>query len=128
MHLGGCQNHGPLLGPLNTRCRVMLRTQKGAIILTTTHMGAFGFTSDPGCIGTRCFQVCGSVRLPGCNASNEVILVCFLCIGPNTLHRCVKRIVADSRRRGSSFLVLAAVIHSFLRTEQTLPGPQNYVE
>ena len=36
-YTGGCQNHGPLLGPLNTRCRIILRTQKGTIILTTTH-------------------------------------------------------------------------------------------
>ena len=28
LHLGGCQNYGPLLGPLNTRCRIILRTQK----------------------------------------------------------------------------------------------------
>ena len=27
----------PLLGPLNTRCRIILRTQKETIILTTTH-------------------------------------------------------------------------------------------
>ena len=33
-----CQNYGPLLGPLYTRCRIILRTQKGTIILTTTHM------------------------------------------------------------------------------------------
>ena len=55
-HRGGCQNYGPLLGPLNTgpllgplntgpllgplntRCRIILRTHKGTIILTTTHM------------------------------------------------------------------------------------------
>ena len=36
--LGGCQNYGPLLGPLNTRCRIILRTQKGTIVLTTTHI------------------------------------------------------------------------------------------
>ena len=36
--MGGCQNYGPLLGPLNTRCRIVLRTQKGTIILITTHM------------------------------------------------------------------------------------------
>ena len=36
--MGGCQNYGPLLGPLNTRCRIILRTQKGTIILTTTHI------------------------------------------------------------------------------------------
>ena len=28
----------PFLGPLNTRCRIILRTPKGTIILTTTHM------------------------------------------------------------------------------------------
>ena len=37
-HMGGCQNYGPLLGPLNTRCRIILRTQKGTIILATIHM------------------------------------------------------------------------------------------
>ena len=32
-YMGGCQNYGPLLGPLNTRCRIILGTQKGTIIL-----------------------------------------------------------------------------------------------
>ena len=36
--MGGCQNCGPLLGPLNTGCRIILRTQKGSMILTTTHI------------------------------------------------------------------------------------------
>ena len=31
--------NGPLLGPLNTRCRIVLRTQKGTMILTTTPIG-----------------------------------------------------------------------------------------
>ena len=39
-HMGGCQNIGPLLGHLNTRCRIRLRTHKGTIILTTTHMAS----------------------------------------------------------------------------------------
>ena len=30
LNMGGCQNHGP-------RCRIIIRTQKGTIILTTTH-------------------------------------------------------------------------------------------
>ena len=38
IHMGGYQNYGPLLGPLNIRCRIILRTQKGTIILTTTHI------------------------------------------------------------------------------------------
>ena len=39
--MGSCQNYGPLLGTLNTRCRTIIGTQKGTLILTTTHM-AFG--------------------------------------------------------------------------------------
>ena len=42
MYMGGGQNHGPLLGPLNTRCRIILRTQTGTIILTTSHMWIYG--------------------------------------------------------------------------------------
>ena len=42
-HVGSCQNYGPFLGTLNTRCRIIIRTQKGTIILTTTHVNkAFG--------------------------------------------------------------------------------------
>ena len=33
----GCQIYGPFLGTLNIRCRIIIRTQKGTIILTTTH-------------------------------------------------------------------------------------------
>ena len=32
-YMGGCQNYGPFLGPLNIRCRIRI----GIIILTTTH-------------------------------------------------------------------------------------------
>ena len=32
---GGCQNYGPLLGTLVIRCRIIIGTQKGTIILTT---------------------------------------------------------------------------------------------
>ena len=38
LHMGGCQNQGYFLGTLNMRCRIVLRTQKGTLILTTTHM------------------------------------------------------------------------------------------
>ena len=34
----GCQNHGPFLGTLKIRCRLIIGIQKGTIILTTTHM------------------------------------------------------------------------------------------
>ena len=36
--MGGCQNYGPFWGTLNNRCRIISGTQKGTIILTTTHM------------------------------------------------------------------------------------------
>ena len=38
VHVGGCLNYGPLLGLLNARCRILPRTTKGTIILTTTHV------------------------------------------------------------------------------------------
>ena len=37
--MGGCQDYGPFLGTLNIRCRIMMGTQKGTIILTTTRIG-----------------------------------------------------------------------------------------
>ena len=42
-HVGGCQNYGPFLGTLNSRCRIIIGTQKGTLILTTTHM----YFTDP---------------------------------------------------------------------------------
>ena len=36
--MGGGQNHGPFLGTLNNRCRIIIGTQKGTIILTITQM------------------------------------------------------------------------------------------
>ena len=38
-YMGSCQNYGPFLGTLNNRCRIIIGTQNGTIILTTTHMG-----------------------------------------------------------------------------------------
>ena len=37
--MGGCQNYGPFLGPYIIRHLIFAASQKGAIILTTTHMG-----------------------------------------------------------------------------------------
>ena len=34
--MGGGQNYGPFLGTLNIRGRIIIGTQKGTIILTTT--------------------------------------------------------------------------------------------
>ena len=49
---GSCQNYGPFLGTLNTRCRIILGTQKGTLILTTTH-GLAGHTRESfgSCLG-----------------------------------------------------------------------------
>ena len=35
VHVGRCQNEGPLWGILNNRCRI---PKKGPVILATTHM------------------------------------------------------------------------------------------
>ena len=48
--MGGCQNHGPLLGPLNTGCGIILRTQRGTIILTTYHVTRAKQTWSPACV------------------------------------------------------------------------------
>ena len=37
--MSGCQNYGPFLGTRNNRCGIIIGTQKGTIILTTTHIG-----------------------------------------------------------------------------------------
>ena len=34
----GSQNYGPFLGPLNTRCRIILRAQKRTTVLTTIYV------------------------------------------------------------------------------------------
>ena len=38
LDMGRSENSGRLLGPLNTRCRIILRSQKGTMILITTHV------------------------------------------------------------------------------------------
>ena len=65
-NMGGCQNYGPLLGPLNTRCRVILNPQKAGRILTSTHIpdlrafGSSGFAEDPPpFLGDFCLVSCG---------------------------------------------------------------------
>ena len=50
-YMGGCQNYGPFLGTLNNRCRNILRTQKGTIILTTTHIHKGSHVSVEGPFG-----------------------------------------------------------------------------
>ena len=39
--MSGCQNYGPVLGTLNIRGRIRIGTQRGTIILTTTHIYVF---------------------------------------------------------------------------------------
>ena len=47
MYMGGCQNWGPFLGTLNNRCRIQTMSQKGTLILTTTHIFTFLILSQP---------------------------------------------------------------------------------
>ena len=37
-HMGGCQNYGPFLGPYYKTAPIISGTQKGTLILTTTHI------------------------------------------------------------------------------------------
>ena len=37
-YMGSCQNYGRFWGTLKNRCRIIIGTQTGTIILTTTHM------------------------------------------------------------------------------------------
>ena len=39
--MGGCQNYVSVSGPLNTRCRMIISSQKGTIILKTTYDSPF---------------------------------------------------------------------------------------
>ena len=39
VYMGSCPNYGPFLGTLNIRGRIIIGTQKGTIILTTSHIG-----------------------------------------------------------------------------------------
>ena len=72
MYVCGCQNYGPFLGTLNIRGRITIGTQKGTIILTTTHVGGCycGSTWDlrgmwhyTGVMGVLAFQM-GSFGKP----------------------------------------------------------------
>ena len=51
IHVGGCQNYGPFLGTLNIRGRIIIGTQKGTIILTTTHVRYSPNFFKGGCLG-----------------------------------------------------------------------------
>ena len=42
--MGICQNRGPFLGTLNNKCRIILGTQKGTIILKPSY-GRYTFTN-----------------------------------------------------------------------------------
>ena len=45
---GGCQNYGPILGTLNIRCRITIRTQKGTLIFHPYDLRGLGFRPKPG--------------------------------------------------------------------------------
>ena len=56
IRMGGCQIHGPSLGTLNIRCRIIIGSQKGAIIFTTTHMAGLLRQEYEGCFWRRWVQ------------------------------------------------------------------------
>ena len=60
MYMGSCQNYGPFLGTLNLRCRIILRTQKGTIILATTHMVGYRIVGSGFRVLGAGFRICCS--------------------------------------------------------------------
>ena len=70
-YVGGCQNYGPVLGTPTIRCRIIIGTQEGTIILTTTHVGinyAQGVFRDP-------FEWLHFATRHRCNRVAEVIVM-----------------------------------------------------
>ena len=68
-HMGGCQNYDPFWGTINIRCRIIIGTQKGTIILTTTHIlvtqvHVKAFSLHRFLHTKRCFLRFGFRRLP----------------------------------------------------------------
>ena len=63
--MGGCQNYGPFWGTLNNRCRSIIGTQKGTIILTNAQMAILLITlslsrylnAKVGCLGLVCLDI-----------------------------------------------------------------------
>ena len=45
--MGGYQNYGPFLGTPNIRCRIIIGSPKGTIILTTAYMGLMCEAGSP---------------------------------------------------------------------------------
>ena len=60
----------PFLGTLNNRCRIIIGTQKGTIILTTTHFALRYRAGD--------FQFLGAPKFGPCG---QLLCVCFLGFG-----------------------------------------------
>ena len=48
LHLGGCQNYGPFLGPYYNTAPIIQGTPKGTIILTTTHLRKYNVYASGG--------------------------------------------------------------------------------
>ena len=65
IYMGGCQNHGPFLGSLNTRGRIIIGTQKGTTILTTTHIYIYIYTH-----AHVCTSICVYIYI--CNIINYI--------------------------------------------------------
>ena len=64
--MDSCQNCGPFLGTLNIRCRIIIRTQKGTIILTTTHVHIASFQSKLASGEVRAKARQGGLTKTGC--------------------------------------------------------------
>ena len=64
----GCQHYGLFVGTLNIRCRIILMTQKGTVILTTIRITPQG----PTWCENRCFAFAG---LPLSSEKNDEAII-----------------------------------------------------
>ena len=75
VHVGGCQNCGPFFGTLHIGCRIIIRTQKSTIILTTTHviyglgLGLWNLTSSMPSGTLLPFLLRAGLKTTSCNGS-----------------------------------------------------------
>ena len=80
-YMGVCHNYGPRLCPLNTRYLILLRTQKGTMILTTTHIYPWCLCHvhrRPGPrIRTRDFRSTQTTLAVGAATITNIMVACF---------------------------------------------------
>ena len=135
--MGGHPNYGPLLGPLNIRCGIVLRNQKGTIILTTTHIcitpqpttrTRFRFTTKP--IHLALFCDVGGVEGGTFHPSCKTLPTARTQFPENepsiTPHHGLSRLHLWREQYGGGEGIGPCLTHAQELSFKTLEGPLNY--